>query len=175
MRLYKNFYQLSMLTDEEIEQYKKEENVAVKKKLEEAIAKAKTDIVSDDIEVVKKAMGGVLFIDEAYELSGSKVSGGGGFGAEAIAALLKDMDDYRGQFCVIMAGYREPMENMIAVNPGFKSRVNTFIDFPDYSLDELYQITELMSKKAGYSIDVDAMNEILKILDLRISSERLMI
>ena len=114
--------------------------------------------------VFKSAMGKVLFIDEAYMLSTSNTISGNNFGQEAIAALLKDMEDYRGECCVIFAGYKKEMEQMMKVNPGFKSRINRYIDFPDYTLDELKQITILMYKEKGYEINEEALNEILKIL-----------
>lgn len=117
-------------------------------------------------EKVEEAMGGVLFIDEAYALNSSGTTS---YGPEAIAALLKDMEDYRGKFCVILAGYKEPMEEMLAVNDGFKSRINRYIDFPDYSLDELRQIALLMYKKKGYTMNDSALDEIIKILSLVIN------
>ena len=117
-------------------------------------------------DVVKNALGGVLFIDEAYMLSGGKVSGGGGFGEEAITALLKDMEDHRGELCIILAGYKEQMEKMMEVNPGFKSRINRYIDFPDYDLDELRQIAMLMYKNKGYEMEDDSLDETIKILSL---------
>ena len=115
-------------------------------------------------EIVQKAMGGVLFIDEAYMLSGGKTSGGGGFGEEAIAALLKDMEDYRGEICIILAGYKEPMQEMMEINPGFLSRIKRYIDFPDYSLDELRQIAMLMYKSKGYEMEDTALDETIKVL-----------
>ena len=112
----------------------------------------------------KKALNGVLFIDEAYNLaSGSYVTTeGSDFGAEAIGALLQDMETYRGQICVILAGYRKPMEDMISVNPGFTSRINRKIDFPDYSEEELQQIASLIVNKLKYSADKDVINTIAK-------------
>ena len=114
--------------------------------------------------VFNDAMGKVLFIDEAYMLSNGIRANGGNFGKEAIAALLKDMEDYRGKSCVILAGYKEEMEEMMRVNPGFKSRINRYIDFPDYSLDELKQIIIFMYKEKGYEVEEEALNEILKII-----------
>lgn len=114
-------------------------------------------------EIVQKAMGGVLFIDEAYMLS-SGTHKGGSFGEEAITALLKDMEDYRGKLCIILAGYKEPMEKMMEINPGFTSRINRYIDFPDYSLDELRQIALLMYKNKGYDMEDKALDETIKVL-----------
>lgn len=112
---------------------------------------------------VQEAMGGVLFIDEAYMLSSGKHNGGS-FGEEAIAALLKDMEDYRGKICIILAGYKEPMKKMIEINHGFPSRINRYIDFPDYSLDELKQIALLMYKNKGYEMEDKALDETIKVL-----------
>lgn len=112
---------------------------------------------------VKEAMGGVLFIDEAYTLCAD--SNGEDYGKEAIAALLKDMEDYKGEFCVILAGYKEEMEKMIALNPGFDSRINRKIDFPDYSIDEQFQIFNIMLAKKNYEITDDAKNKLFDVLE----------
>ena len=112
---------------------------------------------------VKEAMGGVLFIDEAYTLCAE--SSGEDYGKEAIAALLKDMEDYNGKFCVILAGYKEEMENMIALNPGFDSRINRKIDFPNYSVDEQVQIFDIMLAKKNYVITDDAKNKLLDVFE----------
>lgn len=115
-------------------------------------------------EVVKKAMGGVLFIDEAYTLAsgGYKASNGDDFGAEAISALLQDMETYQGKFCVILAGYQKPMMDMIESNPGFKSRITNFVEFPNYSLPELKEIAKIFIKKDGYTITDEALEEVIK-------------
>lgn len=112
---------------------------------------------------VKEAMGGVLFIDEAYTLCAD--SSGEDYGKEAIAALLKDMEDYKGKFCVILAGYKEEMEKMISLNPGFDSRINRKIDFPNYSIDEQLQIFNIMLAKKNYEITDDARNKLLDIFE----------
>jgi SpoVK/Ycf46/Vps4 family AAA+-type ATPase len=114
---------------------------------------------------VKEAMGGVLFIDEAYTLySGSS---DGDYGKEAIAALLKDMEDYNGKFCVILAGYRDEMEKMIALNPGFDSRINRKIDFPDYTVDEQLEIFNSMLDKKNYEITEEAKSKLSEIFKLQ--------
>ena len=118
---------------------------------------------------VKEAMGGVLFIDEAYTLCAD--SSGEDYGKEAIAALLKDMEDYKGKFCVILAGYKQEMEKMIALNPGFDSRINRKIDFPDYSIDEQLQIFDIMLEKKNYEITDDGKNKLLEVLELQSKSE----
>ena len=113
---------------------------------------------------VKSAMGGVLFIDEAYTLSSN---GENDYGKEAIAALLKDMEDYKGKFCVILAGYKEEMEEMIALNPGFDSRINRKIVFPDYTIDEQMQIFNSFMTKRKYEITDDAKAKVRNLLDER--------
>lgn len=114
---------------------------------------------------VQEAMGGVLFIDEAYTLSKSGEAAND-YGKEAIAALLKDMEDYKGKFCVILAGYRNEMEDMISTNPGFDSRINRKIDFPDYSIDEMIEIAKFMLKKKDYQIETDALNKLKKVFEI---------
>jgi SpoVK/Ycf46/Vps4 family AAA+-type ATPase len=99
-----------------------------------------------------KAMGGILFIDEAYTLA----EGGGGFGKEAIDALLKRMEDDRGKFVVIAAGYEKEMENFIQANPGLKSRFTHFLHLADYEPDELYAIFISMAKSGGYTLSPEA-------------------
>ena len=116
--------------------------------------------------VVQSALNGVLFIDEAYNLcSGGFSSDSGDFGKEAIGALLQDMETYRGQLCVILAGYRKPMDDMIASNPGFASRINKKIDFPDYTKDELGKIAGLYINKINYSADNEVIDAVAKIVD----------
>lgn len=93
-------------------------------------------------EVIDKAIGGILFIDEAYTLSQSNASND--FGQEAIDTLLKAMEDKRDDFIVIVAGYTKQMEQFIKSNPGLESRFNKYIEFDDYSSDELYRIFKLI-------------------------------
>lgn len=110
---------------------------------------------------IDEAMGGVLFIDEAYSLyqKGSEKD----FGKEAIVELLKAMEDSRGEFCCIMAGYTKEMAELFEANPGFKSRVQFFIDFPDYSEKELAEIGKIMLKNMDYTMDEEALNLAIKI------------
>lgn len=110
---------------------------------------------------IDEAMGGVLFIDEAYSLyqKGSEKD----FGHEAIVELLKAMEDHRGEFCCIMAGYTNEMLELFNMNPGFKSRVQFFIKFPDYSFDELAEIGKIMLKGMDYVMDEKALNLTVKI------------
>ena len=98
---------------------------------------------------VKQALGGVLFIDEAYSLAGGSEED---FGREAIETLLKLMEDHRDELVVIAAGYRDRMEEFIESNPGLRSRFNRFIDFPDYSPDELTTIFTTLADAEGYKL-----------------------
>ena len=94
---------------------------------------------------VEKALGGVLFIDEAYALS---MEGSGEFGAEAVAQLVKLMEDHRDDLAVIAAGYPEEMKRFIDSNPGLRSRFTHYIDFPDYTPAELVEVFESMAATA---------------------------
>ena len=116
--------------------------------------------------VISRAMGGVLFIDEAYAL-GNNADIGTDYGKEAIDTLVKAMEDYRGKFCVILAGYKNEMLQMLSTNPGFKSRIQFMLDFPNYSRDELKSITELMLKNRHYTIGDTALSRILDITDIK--------
>lgn len=102
--------------------------------------------------VVEEAMGGILFIDEAYTLSRGNGKFGivNDFGLEAIDTLLKAMEDYRDKFIVIVAGYSDLMKEFIDSNPGLASRFNTYIHFEDYTADELMQIFLSLCNKEGY-------------------------
>ena len=106
-------------------------------------------------EVIDSAMGGILFVDEAYTLSANK--GEGDFGQEAIDTILKAMEDHRDEFIVIVAGYTDLMEEFLDSNPGLRSRFNKFIFFPDYTPDELTSIFEFTAKKNGYTVSSDAL------------------
>ena len=114
---------------------------------------------------IYEAMGGVLFVDEAYALVPK--DGAFDYGNEAVATLIKAMEDYRGKFCVIMAGYKNEMLQMLSTNPGFKSRIQFELEFPNYTRKELQSITELMLHKRGYIIDESAMSKILDITDVK--------
>ena len=118
--------------------------------------------------VIARAMGGVLFIDEAYALGNNNDAGSiTDYGKEAIDTLVKAMEDYRGKFCVIFAGYRNEMQQMLSVNPGLKSRIQFTLDFPNYSRDELREITQLMLRKRKYSMGDAAMSRMLDITDIK--------
>ena len=118
--------------------------------------------------VIIRAMGGVLFVDEAYALGNNADTGGiTDYGREAIDTLVKAMEDHRGKFCVIFAGYRNEMQKMLSINPGLKSRIQFALDFPNYTREELKEITMLMLKKRKYTIDEAALNRLLDITDVR--------
>nr|YP_010277223.1 Rubisco expression protein [Thalassionema nitzschioides]UHY40746.1 Rubisco expression protein [Thalassionema nitzschioides] len=105
-------------------------------------------------EVLKKAMGGVLFIDEAYYLY--KPDNERDYGSEAIEILLQVMENQRDDLVVILAGYKEPMDKFYESNPGLSSRIANHIDFPDYSVNELLQISKLMLQDQQYQLTNDA-------------------
>ena len=102
--------------------------------------------------VIEKAMGGVLFVDEAYALNGKSEND---FGQEAIDTLLKAMEDHRDDLVVIVAGYTDLMDKFIHSNPGLESRFNRFLLFEDYSLDELMAIFKMRCGK-GYTLSPEA-------------------
>lgn len=107
-------------------------------------------------EMIKRAQGGVLFIDEAYYLY--KPGNERDYGAEAIEILLQDMERQRSEFVVIFAGYKDEMETFYQSNPGLKSRVSHHIDFPDYSNEELMEIAKMLLSQQNYCFDDDAVH-----------------
>lgn len=102
-------------------------------------------------EVIQKAMGGVLFVDEAYALA--QGDSGNDFGQEAIDTILKAMEDHRDELVVIVAGYQGPMSRFLASNPGLESRFNKYFYFDDYTGPQLDSIFESFCKKNGYEPD----------------------
>jgi len=104
---------------------------------------------------VQEAFDGVLFIDEAYTLTRSAGSGSD-FGQEAVDTLVKAMEDYKGRFLVIVAGYPVEMQQFLQSNPGLRSRFGSTIHFPDYSHDELLSILDSLAQKEGYQINSEA-------------------
>ncbi len=107
-------------------------------------------------EIIKKAKGGVLFIDEAYALNRS--GSHNDFGDEAIQVLLKQMEDRRGEFFVFAAGYPAEMDAFLKMNPGLKSRFDHFFQFPDFSEKELMRIVHRFIKMKGYRISTHAVH-----------------
>ena len=115
-------------------------------------------------EVLKKAMGGVLFIDEAYYLY--RPENERDYGQEAIEILLQVMENNRDDLVVILAGYKDKMDKFFESNPGFRSRIAHHIDFPDYSNNELLEIAEIMVASMNYNFNEEskkAMAEYIKI------------
>jgi probable Rubsico expression protein CbbX len=111
-------------------------------------------------EVIKKAMGGVLFIDEAYYLY--KPENERDYGAESIEILLQVMENNRDDLVVVLAGYKDKMDTFFHSNPGMRSRVAHHIDFPDYSADELLMIAKLMLADQNYRLSDDAAEALLE-------------
>ena len=114
-------------------------------------------------EIVEKAIGGVLFIDEAYSLTNN--TSGNDFGNEAIDTLVKLMEDHRDDFVVIVAGYKKEMEGFLKANTGLVSRFNKFIEFKDYTEEELIDILKMMANKSAMKIDEEAISYVTKQLD----------
>ncbi|MCR4397824.1 MAG: AAA family ATPase [Firmicutes bacterium] len=115
-------------------------------------------------EVVRRALDGILFIDEAYSLA-QEAGSGADFGREAIDTLVKEMDDNRDRLVVILAGYSAEMDAFLDTNPGLKSRFPTVIEFPDYSTAELEQIAARMFASAGFRLTEGASARIREILE----------
>ena len=109
-------------------------------------------------EVVASAIGGVLFIDEAYSLTGDQ------YGDEAVDTLVKEMEDHRDDLVVIVAGYPAPMEAFIAANPGLASRFRTTISFDDYTDDELLEILTRLTAAADYTLGPGALERFTELL-----------
>lgn len=120
-------------------------------------------------EVIEQAMGGVLFIDEAYSLTVSK--GQGDFGQEAVDTLLKAMEDNRDDLVVIVAGYTDLMEQFLDSNPGLRSRFGTKILFEDYSAEELMGILEMNLKKQEYRLSAEAEVKAREMITARVDNK----
>jgi len=117
-------------------------------------------------EVIKRAMGGVLFIDEAYYLY--RPENERDYGQEAIEMLLQAMENQRDDLVVILAGYKDRMDTFFQSNPGFHSRIGHHLDFPDYSLDELVAIADLMIRRQHYEFDTASKAAFREYLELRL-------
>lgn len=113
---------------------------------------------------VRYAYDGVLFVDEAYALMDS----GDGCGKEAIATLIKQMEDHRDRFILILAGYTGEMQILLNANPGFESRIKEYLDFPDYSEEEMREIFVMMAKQNGFTVAPDALES----FNERVAKER---
>ncbi len=116
-------------------------------------------------EVLKRAMGGVLFIDEAYYLY--RPENERDYGQEAIEILLQVMENQRDDLVVILAGYRDRMERFFQTNPGMSSRIAHHVDFPDYQPDELFSIAELMLDRMQYRLSPDAARALGEYIERR--------
>ncbi|MDX2647859.1 AAA family ATPase [Streptomyces sp. PA03-1a] len=114
-------------------------------------------------ELIDSALGGVLFVDEAYALSNSGYSKGDAYGDEALQVLLKRAEDNRDRLVVILAGYPEGMDRLLAANPGLGSRFTTRVDFPSYRPHELTSIGEVLAADNGDRWDGEALEELLAI------------
>ena len=108
--------------------------------------------------LVDSALGGVLFIDEAYSLHNEGYSGGDAFGAEAVQTLLKRAEDDRDRLVIVLAGYPADMDRFLRSNPGLASRFSTRIEFPSYTPADLADITALLAEQAGDAFDADAIH-----------------
>lgn len=122
-------------------------------------------------EVINKARGGILFIDEAYTLAHDQQDQ---FGMEAIDCLMKRMEDFRDDLVVIVAGYAEPMNRFLESNPGLKSRFNTHINFEDYTCTELAGILIGLCNDNGYSISLDCLFLLTDIITTKMEDENFM-
>ena len=116
---------------------------------------------------IADAMGGVLFVDEAYSLIDNASNSGttANYGEEAIAVLLKKMEDSRGRFGVILAGYQTEMKNMLSSNPGLESRIQFTLEFPDYTREELGEIAVRFASKKKYVLENAALERILDVAE----------
>ncbi|MGD0511994.1 MAG: CbbX protein [Terriglobales bacterium] len=117
-------------------------------------------------EILKKAMGGVLFIDEAYYLY--RPENERDYGQEAVEMLLQAMENQREDLVVILAGYQDRMATFFQYNPGFRSRVAHHISFPDYTVEELATIADLMLRQQNYNFDDESRRAFVDYLELRI-------
>ena len=111
--------------------------------------------------IIDKALDGILFIDEAYTLANGSQND---YGAEAIATLLKRMEDDRDRLVVILTGYTKEIEQFISSNPGLRSRFNRYIEFPDYSAEELYDIFCLQARKNEFELSEGASERLMLII-----------
>ena len=113
--------------------------------------------------VIQKALGGVLFIDEAYSLASNKGQGSS-YNEEAIATLIQAMENYRDNLVVIFAGYTKEMQDFLDMNSGIVSRIGYTVEFEDYTEDELLQIFMQMMTKSGFEVSKEAQNKVKKII-----------
>lgn len=117
--------------------------------------------------VIEQALGGVLFVDEAYSLLSTD-----GYSKECISTLIKAMEDQRDNLCVILAGYPQEMEELLKSNSGFESRIAFKIDFPDYADTELYQIFTNMLKDEGFKLNRNCKQIVLDYFNNEINNSK---
>eukprot|EP00974_Lingulodinium_polyedra_P084051 8139471-Lingulodinium_polyedra.AAC.1 len=117
--------------------------------------------------VLKEAMGGILFIDEAYYLY--KADNERDYGGEAIEILLQVMENQRDDLVVVFAGYKDKMDEFYRSNPGLASRVANHIDFPDYNIEELSEIARRVLESDQYEFDMDAEREFINYIGVRMN------
>lgn len=120
-------------------------------------------------EIVEQAIGGILFIDEAYALANPDIQND--FGTEAVDTLVKLMEDNRDNLVIIVAGYTEEMQTFLKSNTGLVSRFNKFIDFPDYSKEELVEIMGVMAENAGLTIEETARDRVYELMEKKSPQE----
>ncbi len=120
-------------------------------------------------EIVEQAIGGILFIDEAYALANPDIQND--FGTEAVDTLVKLMEDNRDNLVIIVAGYTNEMQNFLKSNTGLVSRFNKFIDFPDYSKEELVEIMGVMAENAGLTIEETARDKVYELMEKKSPKE----
>jgi AAA+ superfamily predicted ATPase len=143
-----------------------EKPVVVEVKREDLVAGYVGQTALKTKEMIDKAKGGILFIDEAYALSrGGSGDDGKDFGREAIDTLVAAMENMREDLIVIVAGYPEPMKRFIDANEGLKSRFSTYISFEDYNMMQLGQILDVMLKERGYTMEPAAREHAIKLLE----------
>ena len=106
--------------------------------------------------IIREALGGVLFIDEAYAL----IEGSDGIGEQAVATLIKAMEDRKGEFVLILAGYTNEIKKLIQSNPGFESRIKDFMVFQDYNNEELKEIFINMARDNNFVVDANALDKL---------------
>jgi AAA+ superfamily predicted ATPase len=115
--------------------------------------------------VIEKAMGGLLFIDEAYTLASTGGISGNSYNEEAIATLIQAMENYRDKLVVIFAGYTKEMQAFLNSNSGIVSRIGYTLEFDDYTTDELIQIFNGMMKKSGFTVSNEAVEKLRSVIE----------